>query len=245
MNWPERLASGERIAERIAIVVAHPDDETLWTGALLDRLDDAILIHVTDGAPADMDDARRLGFATREEYAGARGAELDAALDRLGYRGARCSYGFPDKGAVHHLASLVDRLCVDLAGAAAILTHPFEGGHPDHDACALAVARAAAAPAVEFACYCDHAGEREFGRFWPGPPEQARALTTADRNRIEAALHAHATQASCFGSWRPTHERYRAAPPYDFTAPSPPERTLYDSFGWDLTSARWRELAAG
>ena len=242
-DWPARLASGKRIAERVAIVVAHPDDETLFCGSLLARLDDAALIHVTDGAPDDMGDAHRLGFATREAYAGARAAELDVALRSLGYTGERRGYGIRDKDAVHHLDTIVARLRDDLAGAAVVITHPYEGGHPDHDACALAVASAASCPIVEFACYCEHDGERQFGRFWPGSPEHARAIAPVEAARIEAALRAHATQAAVFGDWRPTHERWRAAPGYDFAAPPPPDRALYDGFGWSLTSDGWRGVA--
>ena len=77
--WAARLASGAPMAERVTLVVAHPDDETLFAGPLLGRLGDGVLIHLTDGAPADMADARRLGFATREEYVATRAAELDAA----------------------------------------------------------------------------------------------------------------------------------------------------------------------
>lgn len=243
IDWPARLASGERIAERVAIVVAHPDDETLFCGALLARLDDAVLIHVTDGAPADMDDARRLGFATRDSYAAARAVELDAALAALGFRGERRGYGVPDKAAVHHLAAIEHRLRTDLAGAAVVVTHPYEGGHPDHDACALAVARTASAPIVEFACYCQHEGERHFARFWPGPPDRSRAIAPVEAARIEAALTAHASQASVFGEWRPVTECWRAAPAYDFAAPPPGEAALYDGFGWALTSAAWRDVA--
>lgn len=242
-DWPARLASGERVEKRVAIVVAHPDDETLFCGSLLARLDDAVLIHVTDGAPDDMDDARRLGFETREGYAAARAAELDAALRALDYRGERRGYGVRDKEAVRHLDAIVARLREDLAGAAVVVTHPYEGGHPDHDACALAVARAAPCPVVEFACYCEQDGERQFGRFWPGPAEQARAITPDEAAQIEAALRAHGTQASVFGQWRPTHERWRDAPVYDFAAAPPPDRALYDGFGWALTSDRWRAIA--
>ena len=39
-GWARRLASGDAIDARFAIVVAHPDDETLWTGALLARARD-------------------------------------------------------------------------------------------------------------------------------------------------------------------------------------------------------------
>ena len=233
------------------LVVAHPDDETLFAGSLLHRLDDGLVIHLTDGAPADMDDARRLGFATREAYADARAAELALALDRLGFTGERRAYGVRDKEAVFHLDAIAARLATDLAGAALVVTHAYEGGHPDHDAAACAVARAVAtlghgAPAhVEFASYCWLDGERRFGTFSPDPrrPEHRRVLAVADAARVEAALAAHATQVDCFGSWRPTHERWRLAPAYDFAALPPVARVLYDSFGWAITSAEWRAIA--
>ena len=53
------------------IVAAHPDDETLGIGSLLCLLDEALLVHVTDGAPRDGADARVHGFATCAEYADA------------------------------------------------------------------------------------------------------------------------------------------------------------------------------
>jgi len=252
--FARRLAAGERVDDPVALVVAHPDDETLWAGAAFARLANLTLIHITDGAPLDMADASRLGFATREDYARARGRELDRALRLLGPPAARIACGVPDQQAIGRLGELADRLAGHLADMAAVLTHPYEGGHPDHDAAALAVriaverigARVGRAPAlVEFACYHAIDGERRFGRFWPDAdcPEQARPLDPADRDRIGRAIAAHATQSSVVGSWRPDAERWRAAPDYDFTAPPPPGDSLYDRFGWAITSARWRELA--
>lgn len=246
-DWPARLASGARIAERVAIVVAHPDDETLWTGSLLARLDDAVLIHLTDGAPRDMHDARRLGYATREDYAAARAAELDTALRLLDYRGERRAYGVPDQECIVALDTMTERLRRDLAGAAVVVTHPYEGGHPDHDAASLAVSRASAAPIVEFACYAAFGGTRVFGRFVTDPtcPEHVRTLDSADRARVDVALAAHASQQAVFGSWRPPVERWRNAPAHDFAAPPPGEAVLYDGFGWALTAEQWRAYVAG
>lgn len=249
-----RFASGQPIVERVAVVVAHPDDETLWVGSLLPRLVNALLIHVTDGAPHDMADARRLGFATREDYAAVRAAELDAALALLGAAPERRAYGIADQDAMAGRAALVDRLADDLAGAAVVVTHPYEHGHPDHDTCAHAV-RAAVdrlteqdrpAPAiVEFACYHLRDGERRFGAFWPGEAdEHVRTLPDDERDRIAAALAAHASQAAVIDGWVPTHERWRAAPAYDFAAPAAPGGALYDGFGWAMTAARWRGMAA-
>ncbi|WP_428332151.1 PIG-L deacetylase family protein [Novosphingobium sp.] len=245
--WATCFAAGGPIGERVAVVVAHPDDETLWAGALLGRLDDGVLIHLTDGAPADNADARQRGFPTRDSYAAARAAELDTALAALGYRGARKAYGVRDQEAVFATDALIERLTTDLAGVAAVVTHPYEGGHPDHDAAALAVRRAAdrvGAAVVEFACYHKRDGNRVFGAFWPGSAEKTRALSPDESARIDAALRAHASQAHVFGDWRPAHEHWRAAPMYDFAAPPPPDEALYDDFGWAMTTSRWRDIAA-
>ncbi len=244
--WARRFAVGDPIVERVVVVVAHPDDETLWAGALLGRLDDGLLIHLTDGAPADGVDAHRLGFASRDAYAAARAAELNTALAALSFRGARKGYGLVDQAAVIALDTLIERLTEDFAGAAAVVTHPYEGGHPDHDAAALAVRRAAdrvGAAVVEFACYHKREGNRVFGAFWPSSAERARLLSPVESAGIETALRAHASQSHVFADWRPSHERWRAAPIYDFTAPPPPDEALYDDYGWAMTTRRWREIA--
>src|SRR5436190_1024044 len=67
-------------ASRTAIVVAHPDDETIACGAQLPRLRDATIIVVTDGAPRNLVDARKHGFADAEAYAATRADELCRAL---------------------------------------------------------------------------------------------------------------------------------------------------------------------
>lgn len=239
--FARRLASGDPIADPVAVVVAHPDDETLWAGSALRRFRDLTLIHLTDGAPQDMADARRLGFTTRAGYAAARAGELDRALAALECDARRIDYAIPDQQACLAMDELVGRLATDLAGMAAVITHPYEGGHPDHDAAAFAVARAAPVR-VEFACYHEHDGARRFGSFWADPacPEAVRPLSPGDTARVETALAAHATQAAVIDGWRPAVERWRAAPVYDFSRAPPPGACLYDRFGWTLTGARWR-----
>ena len=75
-----QIASGAPVDAPVAVVVAHPDDETIGLGAQLGRFDDALLVHVTDGTPRDGEDARNYGFAGVADYAAARAAELCAAL---------------------------------------------------------------------------------------------------------------------------------------------------------------------
>ena len=67
------------------IVVAHPDDESIGAGARLNRLGNAWIVEITNGAPDDLECARRHGFDTSEEYADARRRELDQALAIAGF----------------------------------------------------------------------------------------------------------------------------------------------------------------
>jgi LmbE family N-acetylglucosaminyl deacetylase len=155
------LAEQRRVAERVTIVAAHPDDETLGMGALLCRFGDGLLVHATDGAPRDGEDARNYGFATPSDYAAARRQELTAALSAGGadHLRTRC-LGVADKQTMADLAGLTRRIADLLRdeNPVAVFTHAYEGGHPDHDAVAFAVHAACrlhdAAPAIiEFPLY--------------------------------------------------------------------------------------------
>lgn len=248
-----RLLRGERIAEPVALVAAHPDDEALGLGSRLALFDRLTLVHLTDGAPEDPVFARRAGFDSPAAYAAARRVELDAALGLLGCRPVRrLAYSLPDQGVVHRLQDVVARLAEDLAGCVAVFTHAYEGGHPDHDAAALAVTRAcerlgAAAPEIwEFAGYFGQDGALQANRFHPDPaaPEFHVLLAPEDRVRKAAAFAAHASQAATLANFPPGEERWRPAPRYDFSRPPPPGAPLYDRYGWALTGSAWRARAA-
>lgn len=241
-----------RVDAPIALVVAHPDDETVALGGLMDRFARLRMIHITDGAPFDMADAARAGFSTREAYGEARGAELEAALEALGVWPERRSLELPDQTAVENLAAVARTLTEALEGCAAVITHAYEGGHPDHDACAFAVQAAcrlmpAKSARLEAPFYHSRGGERVVARFWADPacPETCFALSPERLEAKRAALRAHRTQAAVL-AWfeEPEVERLRPAPDYDFTAPPPPGEALYDRWGWTLTSDRWRAAAA-
>src|SRR4051812_6342301 len=71
-------------ARRVAVIVAHPDDEAIGAGAVLRGFPDVTIVHVTDGAPLDEGYSQRKGFVSREEYAQARRNEVVNALNVIG-----------------------------------------------------------------------------------------------------------------------------------------------------------------
>jgi LmbE family N-acetylglucosaminyl deacetylase len=250
------IASAPSVAAPVALVVAHPDDETLGIASRLPALRRLTLIHLTDGAPRCLDDARRAGFADGASYAAARRRELEAALSALGVAGARrVAFGHADQESIDALDAIVARLVAELDGVAAVITHPYEHGHPDHDTAALAVALACRRLAasrgpvperLEFASYHLRQGQAAYGVFWPEPacPEARIALDAPALAKKRAALACHASQHHVVARMPLAPERLRVAPDYDFEAPAPPGHALYDLFGWDITSARWRAAAA-
>ena len=244
-------------ARSLAVVVAHPDDEVIGAGACLPLLVGVTIVHVTDGAPRSLRDAHAAGFATRDAYARARHSEAEVALALAGIA-PQClvALGIADQEASLCIAELARRLARLLSDNAlsAVLTHAYEGGHPDHDGVAFAVHCAArliantgaAEPTIiEMAGY--HAGPQGLvtNAFLPGAdPGLTIELDSRKQALKRRMLACHVSQARTLAQFGVTIERYRVAPCYDFTSPPHPGQLWYEQFDWGMTGARWRALAS-
>jgi N-acetylglucosamine malate deacetylase 2 len=178
----DRFCAGESAPHEnpsVMIIVAHQDDESVGAGSRLFKLTEAYVVHVTDGAPRNPEVAKRYGFNSREEYAEARWNELARAMKlagiprerliHLGYADGEAAYRMVDL--VIDIAELIDRHAPDI-----VITHPYEGGHTDHDATAFAVhlacgilRREGGEPPVvlEMTSYHDREGRRVVHEFLP------------------------------------------------------------------------------
>jgi LmbE family N-acetylglucosaminyl deacetylase len=235
-------------ARRVAVVVAHPDDETIGCGALLARLDGVAVVTVTDGAPRDLADARALGFSSAADYAAERAREQDAALALAGC-GPPLRLGFADQGTPHALAPLARRLGDVFAARAVrtVLTHAYEGGHPDHDSVCFAVhaaARGHGADVIEMPFYrLGDDGGMAVQSFADPAGALRLDLTTAERARKQAMIDCYRSQAAVLAAFGTAAEFFRAAPIHDFTALPNGGRLFYETQPWHLTGAEWLNLA--
>jgi len=248
-------------AARWVVVVAHADDETLAAGGLLQRLKDPTIVQLTDSAPRARQWWGAPELENREAYRDARLGELAAALEIAGIGPERVrALGFVDQEASLELAEAARRVRDVLREARAelVLTHAYEGGHPDHDAAAFAVhaacrllaAAGEAAPRiVEFALYrTAQDGRVAMCDFVPhdGYPVEAVALTPAEQARKRQMIDCFATQRATLATLAVdiAVECFRPAPPYDFARARHEGAPHYERYGWgEMTGTRWRALA--
>ncbi|MFL5304410.1 MAG: PIG-L deacetylase family protein [Polyangia bacterium] len=257
------FATLQRGDQELMIVAAHPDDDVIGAGALMSRISRVRVVYATDGAPRDGGDARAHGFADVAAYAAARQREARAALALAGVGADRVAcLGVPDQQATFALQQLAGSIA-ELTRAhapAVVLTHAYEGGHPDHDATAFAVhaalelVRRAPVPPpaptlVEFAGYhIGPDGGRDTGFLPGGLPALEIELDERERRLKRAMFTCHPSQAAVLAWFAVERERFRLAARYDFTRAPHEGALLYERPGsgaeWGIDGARWRQEAA-
>lgn len=251
----ELLTSGQR---KGLVVAAHPGDETIGAAGLMTRLEHCHVFYITDGAPHDRRRWSAAGARTRGDYARIRRDERNRALALAGVEPRNASsLGVADLEATRALTAIAQRVStlMLLLRPDFVITHAYEGGHPDHDAASLGVWAAThmvarrgvkPPPIVEMALYHGSPGHAVMGEFmlWPGAVEVELALTEDERWRKQAMFDCYGSQALALAPFRGLAvERYRMAPTYDFTRPPHEGPLLYEQRELDITGAEWREQA--
>ena len=243
---------------RCSVIVAHPADEVVGAGCLISKLVDVTVLHVTDGAPCDMQDAKAAGFEERSDYAQARRQECLAALAIANVPEDRVvDFSITDHCAAHCLADLTKKITTFLqqSGADIVVTHPYEGGHPDHDATAFATHAALRLmkengfrPPVlfEMALHPSEDFKAKLPEFLPGSERETTTLLLDERaQKLKRRMFA------CFETQRESlevspvgPEKFRQPSAYDFSAPPQDGKLHYENFDWALRSDEWQSLAS-
>lgn len=227
-----------------AILVAHPDDEVIAFGALMQRMKKPVVIYATDGAPRDPYFWQDYG--SREAYAEVRRKEARQALAIVNAEPvflADCVEGgiadqelfrrLPE--AARALNEILGKLLPDC-----LLTLSYEGGHPDHDACcflASQLGRARRIPVWESPLYHRNADGSGAVQTFPQRTGKEVDLKVGGgplRRKIEM-FHVYKSQKLVLDGFRPEIEQFRPVLDYDFTCRPFPWKLNYELWQWNMT----------
>lgn len=218
---------------RPLIFVAHPDDETLAFGGLLQRLPASLIVFATDGAPGGYGLERR--FGSLKAYSELRFQEASRALSHTPSASFKWitrpdgSY-FSDGHVFEELPEVATslRAIAQSFSPDAIVSHTYEGAHIDHDACsfiAMHVADVLSLNRFEFPLYwLDQRGEPVLQVFRDSEPSVAASgsagavapniewqLSEAEIQCKKKMMAEYRTQQGTVSTFNPSTERVRLA----------------------------------
>ena len=227
------------------VIVAHPDDESISCGGLLQHMRKACVVFATDGAPQDDYFWRR--FGSRERYANIREDEARAALAAVGVEDfeflarqtdtplidQRLHEALP--AAFAALSQIVERRRPEC-----LLTLAYEGGHPDHDAVSFLGAhlgRTFGLPVWEAPLY--HRDSHGGGVHQQFVEEHGDVIDhVVEGAELEAKvrmLGCYKSQFDSLPSFKTHLERFRPQVAYDYSRRPHSGKLNYELWQWPMT----------
>ena len=240
---------------RCVVIVAHPDDDVVGAGGLISRLDDVTVLHVTDGVATESFSANEVSDEGPESAQAFRRESREAlALANVPPEHI-VEFGLSTEQAPFELADLTRRIASFLMQTTPdiVLTNPYEGGDPDHDATAFAThaslrlmrEKGFEPPSVfEIAMYPTPDGNKRVLDFLPS---EAAEVTTLLLDKKARDLKRQ--MFDCFKSRPDLHrensfgrERFRKPPRYNFAAPPNGGKLNYERVAPGVNCDEWQHL---
>lgn len=245
------MANLSELLGRTLVLVAHPDDETVGCGGLLQRIVEPVVVFATDGAPRDQYFWGKCG--SRLRYQRVREEEARTALGTIGvsevsFLGADPlvnGEGIADQDLHAHMSEAHRRIAAQIGRLRpdAIVTVAYEGGHPDHDCCSMIAAQVGLSfqiPVWEFPLYHrDSTSNMKYQRFIGSDREDEIVLELAPEELAnkQTMLQAYASQHPFLFEFDPRSEIFRPQHAYDYSRPPHAGKLNYEAWGWPITGA--------
>jgi len=237
----------DELLDRTLVLVAHPDDECIAFGALLQRMREPVVVFATNGSPVDPYFWQAHG--SREAYAALRREEALKSMSAAGVHDVIFLADLPggealvDQELFRNLVPAFDLLAdiVRRRMTTALLTLAYEGGHPDHDSCsflAAQLAKFASIPCWEAPLYHrDPDGSGTFQEFITRSGEELDVqLTPGEEERKRHMCRAYSSQGDFLSRFGVEREIVRPQIAYDYTQPPHTGGTNYEVWQWKMTA---------
>jgi len=255
------VAGLEQLTGRVMVLVAHPDDECVGYGALLQRMRDPIMVIATSGAPRDPYFWQQYG--SQQAYQAVRREEVRRAMQAVGVQRlvmlADEDERLEDQRLFLNLAPAYELLTklVERERPEAIATLAYEGGHPDHDSCGVLGARLGkqfGLPVWEAPLYHREPVEGATGE----PPMQLQRFLTLTGGEVELEITAeelerkrlmcaqYSSQGEILNRFDARRETLRPQIAYDYARPPHQGPVNYEVWQWWMSeravSAKFAEF---
>ncbi len=241
MAWIDELLA------HTLVLVAHPDDECIAFGALLQRMREPLVVFAANGSPEGPYFHEKYG--SREAFPAVYRQEAIQSMHAAGVKDVLCLADMP--GGEHFVDQQLFRnlepafeLLADLMRRRmirAILTLAYEGGHPDHDSCSFLAAQLAkwcSIPCWEAPLY--HRlpnGSEVFQNFIQHSGEEVEVhATPEEEQRKRSMCLAYSSQEAFLNRFDVTREIVRPQLPYDYTQPPHAGKVTYEGWQWQMTA---------